>query len=90
MGSLISLVLFIMVVGSASFAEGLLESDYLKKFLLRMETVNNLNTELQSQLDTATNQLDAATNQLVVATNLNLQLQTDIEVSFIHSKRFSP
>ena len=73
MESLISLASFIMFVGSASFTEGLLESEYLKTFLLRMETVNNLNTELQNQLDAATTQLDAATN-------LNLQLQTDIEV----------
>ncbi len=77
MESLISLVWFIMFMGSAHFIEGLMEPEYLKKFLLRMETVNNLNTELQNQLDAATTQLDAATN-------LNLQLQTDIQVPHLY------
>ncbi len=68
MESPIAMALLIVYFGSASLVEGLLESDYIKKLLLRMETAYNLNTELHNQLD--------------AATNLNTQLQTDIQVPF--------
>ncbi len=58
-----------------------------KKFLLRMEDVNNMNAQLQTQLATAQTQLDNATNanaelqiQLAATTQLNIQLQTDMQV----------